>query len=789
MRDLQKLVLHLSLEEKASLCSGAGMWHTKEIRDKDFSELGRIPSIMLSDGPSGLRKQNLSDPNSGVNNSIQAVCYPAACLSACSFDRELLYLQGKILGEECVAEDVAVLLGPGVNIKRSPLCGRNFEYFSEDPYLAGELSASWILGVQSQNISTSIKHFAVNSQEYRRMSSSSEVDERTLREIYLSAFEKAVKKGNPDSVMCSYNKINGIYASENEYLLTTILRKEWGYTGLTISDWGAVNDRVKGLLAGLDLEMPGSNGTNDARIIAAVKEGTLKESVLNEAVTRILSIIFKYIEGRNGGDTKSGFVTENADNFDYEEHHKFAIRIAQESMVLLRNEIASKDNSVPILPLDKSSSSEIVFIGDFAKMPRFQGGGSSHVYTKGVVSPYEAAYKRGLHVKFVSDSNLDDALLAAQKAKAVVIFAGLPDSYESEGFDRKTMKLPPDQNEFISLIACSQPNTVVVLQNGSPIEMPWVDKVPAILEAYLGGEGVGEAIINLLFGYENPCGKLAETFPLRLEDNPSYLNFANDSQKVRYAEGVYVGYRWYDKKNMPVLFPFGHGLSYTQFKYSDLELKVESTKKTTVMHDEDKLSITFNVTNIGNCSGKEICQIYVEDCAVTENIEETISRPAKELKNFTKVSLKPKESKLVTLYLSRRDLCWYNTNINDWYTASGKYRILIGSSSRDIRLSATFKFQTDIQLPFKFDRNSVVGDIMKHPAAAKVFLPYLNKMITLQSSNTNLESNTGKEAITTEMQTAMLQNNPLREYISFMGMSNEELDALIEELNEKLTNS
>jgi beta-glucosidase len=789
MNNINSIIANLTLEEKASLCSGDGMWHTQAIEREVIPGLHQISSIMVSDGPYGLRKQNLSKDGSGMNDSIRAICFPAACLTACSFDRKLLLLEGKLLGVECVAEDVAILLGPGVNIKRSPLCGRNFEYFSEDPYLSGEMGSSWIQGVQSQNIGTSVKHYAANSQEYRRLSSSSEVDERTLREIYLPAFEKAVKEGNPDSVMCSYNRINGVYASENEYLLTKILRDEWNFKGIVISDWGSVSDRVTGLKAGLDLEMPGSRGNNDKLIVAAVKNGTLNESILDATVERILRIVFKYMSGRNGGYTNSGIIEENANNFDYTAHHKFAVKIAQESMVLLKN----NDIKGKVLPLNIQDSQNIVFIGDFAKNPRFQGGGSSHINTKGAVSVLEAAKKVHLDVQFVPSGNLKQAVKTAQSAKIAVIFAGLPDSYESEGFDRTHMHLPEDQNLLIESVATAQPRTVVVLQNGSPIEMPWIEKIPAILECYLGGEGVGEATINLLFGFANPCGKLAETFPLRSEDNPSYLNFANDTKKVHYTEGIFVGYRWYDAKNLPVLFPFGHGLSYTQFEYTNLKLSVytvnntsSTRKKDLVMTDDELLHVSFVVHNTGTVAGKEIVQLYVQDCASIEKIDGAASRPPKELKNFTKVELNPKESKLIFFTINKRDLCWYNKEIHDWYTSSGKYRILIGASSRDIRLSDEFNFKTNVYLPFKFTRDSVVGDIMNHPIAAKLFTPYLEKMSTVQSFEDNSEDGHASEAITHDMIKAMIANNPLRSVLSFTDMDTKKLDSIIDDLNAKL---
>ncbi len=590
-RNLKELVGKMTLEEKAGLCSGLDFWHTKPV-----SRLG-VPSVMVSDGPSGLRKQDMAGDHLGVNDSIKAVCFPSGCLAACSFDTELMQNMGEILGDECQAEDVAVILGPAINIKRSPLCGRNFEYLSEDPFLAGKLGAAYVNGVQSKNVGTSVKHFAANNQEFRRMSCSSNIDERTLREIYLPAFEETVKEGKPDTIMASYNKINGTFAVESKWLLTDLLRKEWGFKGYVVSDWGAVNERVQGLKAGLDLEMPASGGDTDKQIVQAVKSGKLSESLLDKAVERILRIVFKFTDSRQEG------------NFDKKAHQAEAARIAQESMVLLKNDSA-------LLPLNKKKVDDILFVGAFAKTPRYEGGGSSHINAWKVDSFLDAAKEAGVSIKWLAgyDINeskakdkvlLEEAVEAARKAKVVVIFAGLPDRYESEGYDREHMKMPQNQDLLIEEIAKVQKNVAVVLHNGSPVEMPWANKVKAILESYLAGGGVGTAQFNLLFGDANPSGKLAETFPLALEDNPSYLNFPGNGSEVNYAEGIFVGYRYYDKKNMQVLFPFGHGLSYTKFEYSNLKL---SAKKIT---DEETLEVSLDVKNVGRHAGKEIVQVYV----------------------------------------------------------------------------------------------------------------------------------------------------------------------------------
>ena len=530
---LKELVAKMTLEEKAAMCSGADFWHTEAVE-----RLG-IPAMMVSDGPHGLRKQDQEADNLGVNDSIKAVCFPAGCGTAASFNRELITKMGEALGEECQAEGVGVILGPAVNIKRSPLCGRNFEYYSEDPYVASEIAGALIAGVQSKNVGTSIKHFLANNQEHRRMSSSSEIDERTLREIYLAAFEGAVKKQKPWTVMCSYNRINGTYAAENKEMLTDVLRKEWGFDGFVVSDWGAVNDRVPDLEAGLDLEMPSSGGVNDRLIVEAVKEGRLKEEVLDQAVENILNIVFRYEENR-----------DKTAVFDRDKDHELAKKVAEETCVLLKNEDS-------ILPLEEKE--EIAFIGKYAGKPRYQGGGSSHINSHKVTSAWDCVKDWG-NVSFAEGfrddvDKTDEALLTeavelAKKAKAAVIFAGLPDSFESEGFDRTHMRMPDCQNELIARVAAVQPNTVVVLHNGSPVEMPWADQVKGILEAYLGGQAVGAAVVDILFGKVNPSGKLPETFPCQLEDNPSYLYYSGEGDRVEYREGVFVGYRYYDKKKM-----------------------------------------------------------------------------------------------------------------------------------------------------------------------------------------------------------------------------------------------
>ena len=751
-RDVKKIISEMTLEEKAGMCSGKDFWHLK-----GAERLG-IPAVMVSDGPHGLRKQAEEADHLGLNESIKAVCFPTACATACSFDRDLLEEMGERIGDECQAENLSVILGPAVNIKRSPLCGRNFEYFSEDPYLASQMAAAHIKGVQSKNVGTSIKHFAANNQEHRRMSCSSEIDERTLREIYLAAFETAIKEAKPDTVMCSYNRINGEFASENHWLLTEVLRDEWGFEGYVMSDWGAVNDRVKGLKAGLELEMPGSGGNTDKEIVEAVKNGELEESVLDRAVERILNIVFKFTDNRQEG------------KFDLEEDHKLAAKIAGESMVLLKNE--------GVLPIPVQGK-KIAFIGKFAETPRFQGGGSSHINSFKITSALEAVkdvaqvtYAQGYDVKedVIDQVMLDQAVEVAKEADVAVIFAGLPDAFESEGYDRSHMRMPDCQNTLISEIAKVQENIVVVLHNGSPVEMPWADQVKGILEAYLGGQAVGQAEVDILFGKVNPSGKLAETIPYKLSDNPSYLNFPGDGQKVEYKEGVFVGYRYYDTKEMPVRYPFGYGLSYTTFEYKDLQLSADKIK------DTDKLKVRLKVKNTGNRAGKEIVQLYVADKTGAA------SRPVKELRNFVKVELQPQEEKTVEMELDKRSFAWYNTQIHDWYAASGEYEILAAASSRDIRLKKTVYVESTRELPMHIHMNTTIGELLENPKTKAVIEGMTDSLIQHMGGSSEEENSAASEAITKEMSLKMMENSPLRSLRSFMGMRTEEIQELIQKL-------
>lgn len=680
-KQIKEIIDRLTLQEKASLCSGKDFWHTVDI---DRVEL---PSMLLADGPHGLRKQKQSKDFSG--GSYEATCFPTASCLAASWDRDLVHQVGEALGEESLEQDLGVLLGPGANIKRSPLCGRNFEYFSEDPILSGELASALIQGVQSKGVGTSLKHYAANNQESNRMTIDAFIDERAMREIYLAGFERAVKKASPQTVMCAYNRVNGTYASENRLLLTEILREEWGFDGVVVSDWGAVSNRVAALKAGLDLEMPGASTENDQAIVDAVKSGELDESVLDEAVARLLKLILKYKANR----------AENY-RFDRDAHHELAIRAATEGAVLLKNQDE-------ILPLKKGT--RIALIGEFAKKPRYQGAGSSLVNPWRLDNAYDMGmqlhdhsaitYSRGYDIGSDKPDRelIEEACNAARSADVAVIMAGLTDDYESEGFDRTHMKMPPSHNQLIQEVAKANPNLVVVLCNGAPVEMPWIDDVKAVLELYLSGQGGGSAMWRLLYGDANPCGKLAESFPKKLEDCPSTAWFPMGPKGVEYRESIYVGYRFYDKANVEPLFPFGHGLSYTQFEYSDLVLDSDQ------ITDSDILNISFKIKNTGAVAGKEIAQVYVRD------IESTVFRPDKELKEFAKISLEPGEEKVVSFQLDKRAFAFYDAHSKDWRVESGQFEILVGSSSRDIRLKAQLRVEAvDEADPGVWDRRDVL---------------------------------------------------------------------------------
>lgn len=729
----------LTLEEKAALVSGKDSWYTATI-----DRLGLAP-MMMSDGPSGLRKQLGTPDQTDINESIEAVCFPASALTACSFDREQLNQLGHQLGTAATAEKLGVLLGPGINLKRSPLAGRNFEYFSEDPYLVGELAAAYVKGVQAEGVGVSVKHFAANNRENRRFTSSSNVDERTLRELYLATFEKVVKQANPATIMCSYNAINGTLSSQNRRLLTNILRDEWGFKGLVMSDWGAVADHTAAIKAGLDLEMPGKGDQSVDEIVTAVKNGSLAEADLDRAVSRVL----KMIQDWQPADSKQ------ANPYDMEAQHEFARKLATNSFVLLKNENA-------VLPINKGD--KLAVIGELAAHPRYQGSGSSHVNAHRLVTPLETINQVRPDATFVAGYSLtadriDQAAIAeavdvAKSADKVIIFAGYPERLESEGFDKTSIDLPANQNQLIEAVSQVNQHVVVVLQNGSAVRTPWADHVAGMLETYLAGEAVGEATWDVLSGKVNPSGKLAETFPLRLEDTPSYLTFDADLQDENYREGLFMGYRYYDKKKQPVQFSFGYGLSYTMFKYTDLQLKVTG----------DHVSGTVKVKNTGSRSGAEVVQVYVG------NRTSQIEKPIKTLANFVKVSLVPGEEKTVSFELDQRAFSWYNPRKADWQVDNGQYDVLIGSSSTDIRLSDTVELDWAPEQQIHIDQSTYIGDLMAQAKFAKAV-----EQVGLTDVFKKLADDHDPAA-------KMFRNMPLRAATT-MGVTPAKIDKLIEIMN------
>ena len=696
--DILSILSKMTLEEKAALCTGASSWTTTPVE-----RLG-VPELIMSDGPHGVRR--VPDVNTMAIQSLPATCFPTASCLASTWDVDLLHKMGEALAEECIALNVDVLLGPGANMKRSPLGGRNFEYFSEDPYLAGEMAASLVNGVQSRGVGTSLKHYAANNQEFQRFSISAEVDERTLREIYLPAFEKAVKQAKPWTVMCAYNKLNGEYCSEHHYLLTDILKKEWGFEGLVVSDWGAVHDRVASLKSGLDLEMPGPQDRRVKAVVEAVRSGRLEEAILDESVRRILNIVFKAQKTPKNG------------TFDVDAHHELAHKVATEGMVLLKNN--------GILPL--KGQQHIAVIGRAAEHAHFQGGGSSHINPTKVAVPFkelqaqagdaELTYAEGYPAdnSFRQDL-IDQAVSLARSADVAILYIALPTFKESEGYDRPDLDLTEQQIALIKAVSRVQPKTVVVLNNGAPVAMSvWIDDVAAVLEAFMMGQAGGAAIADVLFGRVNPCGKLAETFPLKLSDTPAYLNWPGGAGAVRYGEGLFIGYRYYDAKEMPVLFPFGYGLSYTDFAYSNPKVSA------TTFRDADGLTVTVDVTNTGDMAGKEIVQVYVHDQ------KSGLARPQKELKGFAKVELQPGETKSVSISLDFRAFAYYHPEYKQWITEDGDFEILIAASAADIRHSLTVTLESTLSLPCLLDKESTIREWMADPRGKVVFSPFYEQM-------------------------------------------------------------
>lgn len=686
----------MSLEEKASLCVGNDYWHSLEL------EKYGIPKITMSDGPHGLRVQKTKADNLGINESEISTCFPASASLGNTWNRELVYLLGKTLGKEARKEEVNIVLGPAINIKRSPLCGRNFEYFSEDPYLTGILGMEYVKGLQSENVGACVKHFAVNNQENRRRTIDVVIDERALREVYLKAFEMIIKNAKPWSIMSAYNKVNGEYCSENQHLLNDILRKEWNFDGIVISDWGAENDRVKGLKATHELEMPGGRGNGAEEIVEAVKNGEISETELNEAVDRIIDIARK---GSNqfAYDEKSGSYLEvnkagkeTSCEYDQKVHHEIAEKIAEETIVLLKN-----DNN--ILPI---KNKKIAVIGDMAKTPRYQGAGSSTINPYKIENAYDNLLQNGIDVEYAqgyerieskNDEKLrSEAVKVAKNNDVVLVFAGLTENYESEGVDRETLDMPENQNKLIDEICSVNENVIVVLSNGSPILMPWKDKVKGILAGYIGGEAGGKAVVDCILGSVNPSGKLAETYPNKLEDTSCFNNYPGNEITVEYKESVYVGYKYYDKVGKDVLFPFGFGLSYTEFEYSDLKVNIEN----------EKVDIRFKIKNVGDVDGKEIAQIYVKKA------DSAVFRTDKELRDFAKVDLNPGEEKDVHIVLDRACFEYYDIENDKWQVEAGEYEILVGKSSRNIVLNDKIVINSDdVCVKKEFCEKYYTGDV------------------------------------------------------------------------------
>jgi beta-glucosidase len=692
--DARAILAQLTLEEKAALLDGSDFWHTQAVE-----RLG-VPRIMVTDGPHGLRKVAAPD-DAAIEHSDLATCFPPAAGFGCSWDPELAKRIGQALGTECRVAGVAVILGPGVNMKRSPLCGRNFEYFSEDPLLAGVLATAWVGGVQSHGVGTSLKHFAVNNQEAERLRISAEVDERTLREIYLAAFERVVKQTQPWTIMSSYNKINGTYASENHWLLTDVLRGEWGFEGLVVSDWAAVDDRAAAVAAGCDLEMPSSGGVGTQAILDAVGSGRLSEAQVDACVAQVLALVER--AGKR----------ERLDGYDLEAHHELAREAATASAVLLRNDQG-------LLPLDPEQGGTIAVIGEFARTPRYQGAGSSQVNPTRLENALDALrsdlegkrdvlFAPGFEIEAEqADPELVAAAVkAAGDAETAIVFLGLPPSYESEGWDREHMDLPALQLDLLAQVAAVNSNVIVVLSNGSAVvTSDWEQHAGAVLEGWLLGQAGGRALADLLLGHANPCGRLAETIPVKLSDNPTVGNFPGENLVVRYGEGLLIGYRWYDAHELAVSYPFGHGLSYTSFAYSDLAVAVLDVGA------EPRVEISLTVTNTGARAGAEVVQVYVGDPVCS------VYRPINELRGFSKLKLEPGASDRVTIELDKRAFAYWHAARGEWVVEGGEFELRIGASSRDIRLTETIILSGgDVSAPLAV--NSTYGEFLANPEASQ----------------------------------------------------------------------
>lgn len=755
-KKIDKLVSQMTLEEKALLTSGRDAWSTQPIERLD------IPYIWMADGPHGLRRAPTTD-TWGYGNQAPATCFPTASALSASWDMDLMHEVGAALGVESNALGVDLLLGPGINIKRSPLAGRNFEYFSEDPLLSGKLGAAYINGVQSQGVGATAKHYVANNVETQRMWANSNLDDRTLNEIYMPPFEIAVKEGQPWSVMACYNRVQGIYGTESLQLLTDKLKNEWGFKGFVVSDWDAVVDRVQGIRAGMHLEMPGKPARiTNKMVVEAVKNNELDEQQLDSIVKDLLRIVFM------GQNTQDKYGDQNLD-----QHHQLARKVAAEAITLLKN-------SEKLLPVDAAKYKKIAVLGEFAVNPRYQGNGSSQVkptkldkFIDIVRDEYgedtEFVYSAGYSLTNDDDLSLIEAAAAvAADADFALVMAGLPLSYESEGIDRTHIDLPPSHNKLISAVAKVQPNTAIILTNGSAIAMPWIDQVSAVLETWLGGQAGAGAIADAVFGKVNPSGKLAETFPVRLEDTPAYLNFPGEDGQVIYGERMFVGYRYYDKRNIEPLFPFGHGLSYTEFAYSDLKLSA------TELTDKDQLQVSLTVSNTGKVTGKEVIQLYVADP------ESSVQRPTKELKAFDKIELKPGESKEVSFTLNKRDFSYYSKVYNRWLAESGKFEILIGSSSRDIRLQGSLTLSNTEKLNYKMTNFSFFSEFWSNPQLKPLLIAFMPNWIKAMTPE-------GKPVEEAKIED-FLQQQPLIKFPYFTGgeVDEQKIQAFVEQIN-KLT--
>jgi beta-glucosidase len=770
------IVNNLSLKEKSYILTGKSFW---EICVPDrFS----IPTIIVSDGPHGLRRVVNVSEDKGNGESIKAICFPTASAQACSFDEEILFKLGSILGEECQAENIQVLLGPANNIKRTPLCGRNFEYYSEDPYLAGKLSTAFIKGVQSRGVGTSLKHFVANNQEKRRMTINSIIDERTLREIYLGAFEEPIIEGKPWTIMGSYNKVNGSYVCQNEYLLQQVLRKEWKYDGVVLSDWGAVDQLHESIQNGLDLEMPTSGNVGPEKIIKGFKKGILSLDRINASVTNVIQLLEK----------ANSFKMKDS-SFNKEEHHLKAREIGRECIVLLKNE-------QNILPLTSSKYKSIALIGDFVMNPRFQGGGSSHINPYKVdnlfdefqksSNDYKITYARGFdrNQDETNESLLIEAKSVASTSDIILLLVGLPDRYETEGIDRKHLNLPPNQLSLIEEISKNNSNVVVILSIGSCVKLPFVSKVKGLICSWLLGEAGAGSIYDILTGLSNPSGKLAESFIKNEKDDPSFGNYPGDHEVV-YKEGVFVGYRYHDQFNKDIEFEFGFGLSYTEFEYSDLKISKDNIK------DDEEVNVSFRIKNIGSFPGKEIVQLYIR-----ENIP-IIERPPKELKRFKKVFLNTQEEIEIEFTLNKRSFAYYNVYNKDWVVNSGEFTILIGKSSRNIILDKTIHVQSTIKSIIeekvktydnptkkskKINRNTPMEELKNHPIGISMYRKMekeMNKRLSNDNENAVMDSNSTVE---------FLNNMPLRGLVNLSqgkGLSERSMNLLIFFLNRTRKNT